>query len=174
MKKSLLLTCLIICSFSVFSQKETQFEKRKFIGLEMATGTLVDHYTMWERATFNVGLNFEQQFSKHLGYVAGIGINRHVDVDHNIFSTLAENNLGVKYYSKAINLLVGVHTQTVLSVDSKEYYWSTGILLGPYIQLSKELKFAQNWLLEPFIKAKFESQSEPTMMLGLKCKYLLK
>ena len=174
MKTKLLLICIIVFSFSTFAQEKGQFEKRTYINLEMATGTEIDFDSMWEISTFTTGLIFEQQLSKHWGYSVGIGINRQADVDRNIFSTLAENQFGIKYYSMIINLSLGVHTQTLLSVDTKEYYWTKGFLLGPYMQISKNLQIAQNWQLEPFIKAKFESQSQPNMMIGLNCKYLLK
>jgi hypothetical protein len=128
------------------------FNKRMYLGIN-GTYNLLPRIINGNVQNFSIDLEFERQFSKHWGYTAGIGV-----------FYLAEKGLmgspwidlempiGMKFYSKIINVSVGLNAYYLLRPYM--YFREGGpsyLMLGPYLTIGKDFTVFRNFRIEPYI-----------------------
>ena len=157
---STLLFVFLFCANSAFSQKDSTFNKRMYLGINGAYhffGIIYDTPTM-----YNIDLEFERQFHKHWGYTVGLGIfhwmgNHYVNEYNNIYSPsiYLDIPVGMKFYSKILNVSMSINMQWLLQSWSLEDDQRFPCMLGTYLMIGKDFTVFRNFKMEPYIQGYF-------------------
>ena len=185
MKSKNFITLIILFVFlfsanSVFSQKDNTFNKKMYLGINGAYNFMHIFYSK-PPMSYNIDLEFERQFSKHWGYAVGGGINHWMMFDYvgtfnNIYSPsiYLEIPVGMKFYSKILNVSMGINTQWLL----RKWYWleydpAPEWIMGIYLTIGKDFTVFRDFKMEPHIQG-FMGLYPPllySVSVGLRLKY---
>jgi len=170
---------------SAFSQKKEIFNKKMYLGINGAYHfyRILDYCDNFD--VFSINLEFERQFSEHWGYTAGLGIFHWLEktysddrwaADYYYLDIYLEMPIGMKFYSKIINLSMGITAQMLL--HRFEFYIGYNIpepssnwIFGPYLTISKDFTVFKNFKMEPYIQGYMIYYIVPFPSVGLRIKY---
>ena len=181
-----LLFVFLFSANSVSSQKDSTFNKKMYLGINGAYNL----YSIFSNIeTYNIDMEFERQFSKHWGYTAGLGVFHYMeegditgpdDSDWYYSSYVyLEMPIGMKFYSKIINLSIGLNAQLLLHKSYAGYiyndYSPPNWMLGTYLTISKDFTVCRNFKMEPYIQGYWIFApllyNVPFPSVGLRLKY---
>ena len=157
MKKLTIILLIFIFGISyAFSQKNETFNKKMYLGVNGAY-----NFPGLDEDTYNyiINLEFERQFSKHWSYTAELGVSRWVynvrPKDYHSYTYL-DVPIGMKFYSKIVNLSMGISMQwRVQKIEYDEcdaFMDLEKYLFGPYLTISKDFTIFKNFKIEPYIQ----------------------
>jgi hypothetical protein len=171
--------------------KEDIFSKRMYLGIN---GTC-DIFPLFKyRGGPHANLEFERQFSKHWGYTAGLGAFYLMyqqlsdnplapGHEHSATDIYLEMPVGMKFYSKILNVSMGINVQRHLrrfhfcNIGCTPYpyqFWLDPWMFGTYLTISKDFTVCRNFKIEPYIQGYLLMVVPHTFLypaVGLRLKY---
>ena len=189
MKTKIFTLVLLAVLFSVnfvFSQKNEVFNKKMYLGINGAYNLfpiIIGYGHNYNN--YSIDLEFERQFHKHWGYTAGVGIYHFIYREKSKMGSswvFLEMPIGMKFYSKIINVSVGINTTYQLHYSIYHYFdpddgYPASLELGPYLAISKDFTVARNFKIEPYILGSIlwglnnNGGGLPVTSVGLRLKY---
>lgn len=177
--------CVLLFACTTAMSQQAKFKPKTWIGVNPT----IDLYG--GKSNIGVGISFEQQLSKHLGYEVGGYFRSRSFIGSSHFSpnttlymeTQRQPYISIplmfKFYSRILNFNVGVNVETYIGKD--EMKMVTPTTLGPIHQLdggvilkiSKSLRICNGFQFEPELSYNpmFSDLATPYVSLGLKFKF---
>jgi hypothetical protein len=155
-KLPILLLIFLLCVNSIFSQEA----EKSYLGVDAKYNFLPVIFGVGseEFLFYNIGLVFEKQFSPRWGYTAGLSFlhikywYRGDPPDIKVKGFYFDIPIGVKHYSKNINLSAGISVNLLIRETRANHVPSLPVYaFGPYLAIDKDFTIFQNIKIEPYI-----------------------